>query len=206
MPEEEKTAAIANYWYNLDIEGFEALGYNPSEVVSCLPEDVELDGRSESVRSSQTLLSDAICESMIQATSDSRTTIAIFNGGAIRIDDFLHEIITQYDVLRALPFLNYILVLSVPGQLLAEVLTTGMSLKGNGMFLSYNGVRTLDGGSTWLDKNGTDIATSGVNYTVATIEFAKLTTESNNATTIQEVNVTQTKALMDYLRVKYPPC
>ncbi len=101
--------------------------------------------------------------------------------------------------------MNYILVLSASGQLLAEVLTTGMSLKGNGMFLSYNGVRTLDGGSTWLDKNGTDIATSGVNYTVATIEFAKLTTGSNNATTIQEVNVTQTKALMNYLRVKYPP-
>jgi 5'-nucleotidase len=206
VPEEEKTAAVANYWYNLGIEGFEALGYNPSEVVSCLPDDVELDGRSESVRSSQTSLSNAICESMIQATSDSGTTIAIFNGGAIRIDDILREIITQYDVLRALPFVNYILALSVPGQLLADVLTTGMSLKGNGMFLSYNGVRTLDGGSTWLDKNGTDIATSGVNYTVATIEFAKLNTGLNNTTIIQVVNVTQTKALMDYLRVKYPPC
>jgi 5'-nucleotidase len=206
VPEEPKTTAVANYWYNLGIAAFQALGYEPSEVVSCLPADVELDGRSESVRTSQTLLSDAICNSMIQATSASGTTIAVSNSGAIRIDDVLRETVTQYDVLRALPFVNYVLALSIPGQLLAQVLATGMSLKGSGMFLSYSGVQTLDGGLTWLDKNGTNIATSGVNYTVATIEFAKLNTGLNDSTIIQQLNVTQTQALIDYLKLEYPPC
>jgi 2',3'-cyclic-nucleotide 2'-phosphodiesterase (5'-nucleotidase family) len=47
---------------------------------------------------------------MINTTSTSETNIAVFNGGAIRIDDILRETITQYDVLHAfLPFVNYVL-------------------------------------------------------------------------------------------------
>jgi 5'-nucleotidase/UDP-sugar diphosphatase len=205
VPEEPKTAAIANYWFNLGIAGFQALGFEPSQVVSCLPDGVELDGRSEAVRSSQTLLTDIICESMINATSTSGTTIGVFNSGSIRIDDVLRGIVTQYDILRVLPFVNYILALSVPGQLLAQVLTTGMSLKGNGLFLSYQGVESSDGGTTWL-VNGINIATSGVNYSVATIEYAKNYTALNNAAIIQRTNASQTKVLIDYLSVKYPPC
>jgi 5'-nucleotidase/UDP-sugar diphosphatase len=205
VPEEAKTAAVANYWFNLGIAGFQALGFEPSQVVSCLPDGVELDGRSEAVRSSQTLLTDIICESMINATSASGTTIGVFNSGSIRIDDVLRGIVTQYDILRVLPFVNYILALSVPGQLLAQVLTTGMSLKGNGLFLSYQGVESSDGGTTWL-VNGINIATSGVNYSVATIEYAKNYTALNNAAIIQRTNASQTKVLIDYLSVKYPPC
>jgi 5'-nucleotidase len=206
VPDDEKTAAVANYWYNLGIQGFEALGYQPLSVVSCLPAGIELDGRSESVRSSQTLLSDAICDSMIKATSSSGTTIAVFNSGAIRIDDILFGTITQYDILRVLPFVNYILALSVPGQLLAQVLTNGMSLKGNGLFLSYTGVQTSNGGLTWFDQNRRNIATSGMNYAVATIEYAQSHIGLNNATILEKMNVTQTQALINYLEVKYPPC
>jgi 5'-nucleotidase len=206
VPDEEKTAAVANYWYNLGIQGFEAVGYQPLQVVSCSPDGIELDGRSESVRSSQTLLSDAICESMIKATSSSGTTIAVFNSGSIRIDDILSGKITQYDILRVLPYNDYILVLSVSGQLLAQVLTNGMSLVGNGMFLSYTGVQTSDGGLTWFDQNRMNIATSGVNYTVATIEYAQLNTGLNSATVLESLNITQTQALISYLKIKYPPC
>ncbi|CAF1504977.1 unnamed protein product, partial [Adineta steineri] len=194
-------------WYNLGIEVFKALGYHPEQTISCLPQGIELDGTSESVRSSQTLLTDTICESMIATTSDSRSTIGIFNSGAIRIDDILRELITGYDILRTLPFANNIIALSVPGRILAQVLTTGMSLKGNGMFLSYTGVQTSDGGTTWF-VNGTNIATSGINYIVATIEYAKLNTQLNNpnVTVLQNTNVTQTAALFTYLKIKYPPC
>ncbi|CAF1205012.1 unnamed protein product [Adineta steineri] len=207
VPEEEKTAKVANYWYNLGIEVFKALGYHPEQTISCLPQGIELDGTSESVRSSQTLLTDTICESMIATTSDSRSTIGIFNSGAIRIDDILRELITGYDILRTLPFTNNIIALSVPGRILAQVLTTGMSLKGNGMFLSYTGVQTSDGGTTWF-VNGTNIATTEINYIVATIEYAKLNTQLNNpnVTVLQNTNVTQTAALFSYVKIKYPPC
>jgi 5'-nucleotidase/UDP-sugar diphosphatase len=207
VPEEEKTAAVANYWFNLGIQGFEALGYQPSVVVSCLPTGIELDGRSESVRSSITLLTALISESMLELTASKGTIIGIINGGTVRVDDILRETITQYDILRTLPFGNIVVALSVPGPLLAQVLTTGISLKGNGMFLAYTRVETFDGGKTWL-FNGTDISKSGLLYNVATTAYIRDYTQFNNSNviTLYDTNITQTKSLMDYLPIKYPPC
>ena len=67
-------------------------------------------------------------------------------------------------------YFDNIVALSVPGQLLAQVLTTGMSLKRDGMFLSYTGISTTEEGITWL-ADGTNVATSGKNYTVASIDL-----------------------------------
>ncbi|CAF1348585.1 unnamed protein product [Didymodactylos carnosus] len=207
VQDEEKTAMVANYWFNLGIQGFEAIGFQPNKIVSCLPAGVELDGRSESVRSANTVLTDLICESMIEATALSGTTIGVFNSGAIRVDDVLRNTIDQYDILRTLPFADYILALSVPGQLLARVLSTGISIKGDGMFLSYTGVQTSDQGKTWL-VNGVDISISNLNYNVATTDYARANTEFNNtnATILQHTNMTQTQSLINYLNTKYPPC
>ena len=206
VPEENRTATVAQYWYDLGIEGFRLQGYEPSEVISCLPGNIELDGRSESVRTSQTLLSDLIGESMISATASNATTVSVFNSGAIRIDDILSQTITQYDILRTLPFVNYILVLSVPGPLLARVLTIGMSRKESGSFISYTGVRTSDDGRTWFDLQGRNLTANAVNYTVATIEYARTALGLDDASVLAKLNVTQTRGLIDYLKVKYPPC
>jgi 5'-nucleotidase/UDP-sugar diphosphatase len=207
VPEEQQTANIANYWFNLAIEGFRGLGFHPRETVSCLPTGIELDGKAESVRIASTLLTDAICESMIKATASRQTTIGLFNSGAIRIDDILRETITQYDILRTLPFSNNILVLSVPGTLLARVLSKNKLIKGEGTFLSYVGIETLDDGKTWL-VNGTDVSMTDHNYTIATIEYTKSITELNNKDVVilEKSNVTQTRGLIDYLKIKYPAC
>ena len=207
VPNEEKTNAVANYWFDLGIQGFRALGYEPEKMVSCLPVGVELDGRSESVRSSNTLLTTLICQSLVWLTAEKETIIGINNGGGVRIDDILRETITQYDILRTLPFGNDVVALSVPGEILAQVLTRGIALKGNGMFLAYTGVQTFDDGKTWL-FNGTDISQSHLDYRVATTSYLRDNTQFNhpNVTTILYTNVTQTKSLMDYLRIQYPPC
>ncbi|CAF2628376.1 unnamed protein product [Rotaria sp. Silwood2] len=207
MPEEENTATIANYWYNLGFQGFKELGYEPDAIVSCLRIDVELDGRSISVRSSTTLSTAEICESMLKLTAYNQTTIAIINGGTVRIDDILRETITQYDIIRTLPFGNRVIALSVPGHLLAQVLTKGTSLKGNGIFIAYTRVETFDGGNTWL-LNGTDISKSGLYYDVATTAYIRDFTQLNKSyvITLHNANVTQTKSLMQYLTIKYSPC
>ncbi|CAF2609713.1 unnamed protein product [Rotaria sp. Silwood2] len=207
VPEEENTAAVANYWFNLGIQGFKALGYEPNAIVSCLPIGIELDGRAQSCKSYVTSLTAAICESLLLLTVENKTTIGIFNGGTVRIDDILRETITQYDILRTLPFPDRVVALSVPGQLLAQVLTTGMSFKGYGMFIAYTRVETLDDGKTWL-FNGTDISKSGLYYNVATLVYLRDITQLNNSnvTTLYETNVTLTKGLIEYLKIKYPPC
>ncbi|CAF3749961.1 unnamed protein product [Rotaria sordida] len=207
VPEEEKTATVANYWFNFGIQGFQALGYELNAIVSCLPIGIELDGRAESCKSFVTLLTAAICESMLRLTVENKTTIGIINGGTVRIDDILRETITQYDILRAVPFPDRVIAISVPGQLLAQVLTTGMSFKGYGMFIAYTRVETLDDGKTWL-FNGTDISKSGLYYNVATLAYVRDYTQLNNSnvTTLYESSVTLPKGLIEYLKIKYPPC
>lgn len=184
IPDEEQTHQIAQYWFDLGIEGFRALGFEPEKVVSCLPDGIELDGRSESVRNHNTFLTSLICQSIVEYTAYNQTTIGILNGGTVRIDDILQETITQYDILRTLPFENNIVVLAVPGQLLAEFLTKSMSLKGNGMFITYTGIETLDNGNTWL-VNGTDISTSEQYYRIATTDYLQENTLLNSPDVIQ---------------------
>ena len=207
LRDEEKTALVANYWFNLGIQGFQTLGYEPNEIVACLPAGIEFDGRSETVRNTVTLLATSICESLLYMTATYETVIGIINGGTVRIDDILRQTITQYDVLRTLPFGNNIVAISVPGLLLAQVLTTGASLKGNGMFLAYSRVESFDGGQTWF-FNGSDISKTGLEYRVATTGYVKDNTQlkTGNITVLQNSNVTQTRGFIEYLKKEYPPC
>ena len=207
IPDEEQTHQIAHYWYDQGIEGFRTLGFEPEKVVSCLPDEIELDGRSESVRNHDTLLTNLICESIVNFTSYNQTTIGLLNGGSVRIDDILRETITQYDILRTLPFENIVVSLAVPGELLAQFLTKSLSLKGNGMFITYTGIETSDNGNSWF-INGIDIATSEQYYHVATTEYVRDNTLLNNSDVIQLSNTrqTQTKIFMNYLTKIYPPC
>ena len=207
VPEDNATAMVANYWFNLGIAGFQTLGYQPSAVVSCLPAGVELDGLYESVTTSVTLLSAAICEALLKVTASFGTTIGLINGGTIRIDDVLRGTVTQYDVIRTLPFPNEVVALAVPGAILANVLITGMTFKGAGLFIGYTGIETSDEGSTWL-VDGVNVATSGLVYRVATSAYVKDNTNLTDVSVVllQQTGVTQTRALIDYLTVKYPPC
>ena len=68
------------------------------------------DGRSAIIRSQQTHLTRALCYAMMNATN---TTICLFNSGAIRVDDQLMGIITQYDILRCLPFPTSVITVRV---------------------------------------------------------------------------------------------
>jgi 5'-nucleotidase len=206
LEEEQKTAKVANYWYNLGIKGFEQMGFQPNKIVSCLPPGIELDGRSTSVRNFATLLSDFACESLLQSTSINKTIIGILNTGSIRIDDILKGKITQYDILRVLPFPDYVFFLSVPGPYLANILIDRFSMKGSGSFLAYCGINTPDQGKTWL-VNQTDISKSGHNYNVATITYLNKTLFTDLTVTVRkQFNITQTQGLINYLQNKYPPC
>ncbi|CAF2838355.1 unnamed protein product [Rotaria sp. Silwood2] len=202
-----QVSIMSSYNNGANDSEFKELGYEPNAIVSCLPIDVELDGRLNSVRSSTTLLTAEICESMLKLTAYNQTIIAIINGGTVRIDDILRETIIQYDIIRTLPFGNRVIALSVPGHLLAQVLTKGTSLKGNGIFIAYTRVETFDGGNTWL-LNGTDISKSGLYYDVATTAYIRDFTQLNKSyvITLHNANVTQTKSLMQYLTIKYSPC
>ena len=201
IPLHPSTNALIQSWFEVALQGFEAIGLKPREIVSCLPETVELDGRSSSIRNFPTTLSDDACRSLLKTTS-----IAVYHSGSIRIDDTLRGKVNQYDVLRVFPYQDPVYSLRISGSKLADLLSRGWNLRGAGGFLSFCGVETLDQGETWR-VNGTDVSTSGGEYRITTIAYLKNTDPAlANPLEEQPLNQTQTQLLIEYFQRKYPPC
>ena len=206
IPLHPSTNQLAQSWFNLAMQGFEQIGFQPQKIVSCLPQGFELDGRSASVRNVRTQLADDACQSLLQATKSKDTSVGVFHSGSIRIDDVLRGKITEYDVLRIFPYQDPVHFLRVNSSTLANLLSRGWASKGSGSFLSYCGIDTPDQGQTWV-VNGTDITSSQQDYRIATIDYLKRTDPSLvNPLEEYQFNQTQTQVLITYFQEKYPPC
>jgi 5'-nucleotidase len=121
-PEDPAVAAAATRWRDAAFAAFRAEGIEPEKTVATLP--VELDGREASVRNQSTNLTQLIGQAMLDAFPGADG--AIFNSGSIRIDDVLPPgPMTQYDVLRVLPFSEPLSVVRVRGSLLKQIVAVG---------------------------------------------------------------------------------
>ena len=161
MNEGPRTAAEVKKWVDLGYAGFRADGFEPTEVVATT--DVALDGRESAVRNRATNLSDLITDAM---RHEAGTDIAVFNGGSIRIDDVLPPgTVTQYDVIRILPFGGTIVKATLTGALLSKVLQAGEQNRGTGGFLHAAGVPAA------IDP--------AARYTIATSDFLLTGGEAN---------------------------
>jgi 5'-nucleotidase len=155
IPDEPGTAKVVNDWTTRAYAGFQEKGFNPSEVVTTLKEP--LDGRESSIRYRQTNLGAVVAKAMLAASKKSQ--IAIFNSGSIRLDDQLLGTITQYDIIRTLPFGGKTFEVEMKGSLLQRVLEAGAKNIGRGGFLQYEGVvfdstsKTWNAGGKTLDAN-----------------------------------------------------
>jgi 5'-nucleotidase/UDP-sugar diphosphatase len=140
VPEGPRTRAEVAKWVNLGFEGFRKDGFEPTDVVAELKR--ELNGLEAAVRNGSTPLTVLITEAMRR---EAGTGIAIFNGGSIRLDDVLQPgPVTQYDVIRVLPFGGKVVKATFTGALLARVLQIGEQNRGTGGFLHAIGVPALD--------------------------------------------------------------
>lgn len=137
MPEDAAVARVVAGWVDSAYAGFERDGFQPREMVVTTP--TALDGREALVRSTSTNLTELIAAAMRRDTPEAE--LAVFNAGAIRIDDVIPAgAVTQYDVIRMLPFGGKTLDVRVQGDLLGRVLTAGERNAGRGGFLQKNGV------------------------------------------------------------------
>jgi 5'-nucleotidase / UDP-sugar diphosphatase len=135
MKEGPRTAAEVRKWTELGYEGFKKEGFDPTQVVATI--DTPLDGRESAVRNHSTNLTDLILDA---TRHEAATEAAIFNGGSIRIDDVLPPgTVTQYDVIRVLPFGGKVVKATFTGALLSRVLQIGEQNRGTGGFLHYVG-------------------------------------------------------------------
>ena len=137
--------AVAQRWVDRGFEAFRRQGFKPEAVVATITEP--LDGRESTVRNNTGRLTDLIAEAIAQEAKP--VDVALFNAGSVRIDDILPAgPITEYDIIRILPFGGRIVKASLDGALLARVLETGENNQGIGGFLHAWGARRENG--TWM--------------------------------------------------------
>ena len=141
LPEGPRTSAEVRKWTDLAFEGFRKDGFEPTAVVGTIPEP--LQGREAAVRNGPTRLTELINDAIRR---EAGTDLALFNAGSIRIDDVVPAgPVTQYDVIRVLPFGNKVVKATFTGALLSRVLEIGQRNKGTGGFLHSAGIpATID--------------------------------------------------------------
>ncbi len=164
IADEPNTAKVVQEWVKKGFDAFRVNGFNPEEVIG--KTSVDLDGLESSVRNMSTTLTELIGRGMLNEVKDA--DLAIYNGGSIRIDDTIPPgNITQYDVIRILPFGGKIVAVEMKGYLLEKVLNQGIKNKGTGGYLQTSNVKLNAG--TWLIK-GKPLESQKV-YQVAITEF-----------------------------------
>ena len=149
ISEDPRTAKVVQQWVERAYQGFRAKGFAPEQAIATTQE--ALDGLESSVRNRSTNLTNLIAQAMLQEVSDA--DLAIFNGGSIRIDDQIPPgPITQYDVIRILPFGGKVLSVEIKGDLLQQVLDQGQTNRGNGGYLQTANVSRSPNSNHWLIK------------------------------------------------------
>lgn len=172
------TDAVVKKWTEIANQNYTSLGFDANKVVVAAGDS--LDGRETETRSGITNLTEIIPKAMSAACPES--VISIMNAGSIRVDDILYPPITQYDILRTLPFGGAIREAEIKGSLLLEVLEAGERNRGSGGFLHYYPIqnRPLQSDPTrgeWI-LNDQPIDTAKI-YRVAFTDFLITGKEAN---------------------------
>ncbi|MGE5657373.1 MAG: bifunctional metallophosphatase/5'-nucleotidase [Actinomycetota bacterium] len=146
IPDEPNTAKVVKEWVDRGFQAFLANGFNPEEIIG--ETTLTLDGLETSVRNQSTTLTELIAQAMLTEVPEAE--LAILNGGAIRIDDTIPPgKITQYDVIRMLPFGGKIVSVEMRGELLQRVLNQGKANQGTGGYLQTANVKQ-NAANQWL--------------------------------------------------------
>jgi len=166
IPEAPRTAQVVQQWVEKADQGFRAIGFVPEQAIATT--NVALDGLESSVRNRATNLTALIAQAMLREFD--RAELAIFNAGAIRIDDYIPPgSITQYDIIRILPFGGKVLAVEMNGSLLQRVLEQGRANRGTGGYLQTANVSKKPEIGTWLIQG--EPLDPNQNYRVAINDF-----------------------------------
>jgi len=164
LPEDSATANAVNKWTAVAFQGFEQLGFHPRSPVATLARP--LDGREGTIRYAPSALGRLICRAMLE--TESRARVAILNTGSIRLDDELSGAVSEYDIIRTLPFGGKILVVEMKGSLLRRILDAGLLNRGSGGYLQAENATRTEAGSWTVDTAPLD---EMANYPVMVTEY-----------------------------------
>jgi 5'-nucleotidase len=204
-PEDPVVAKEVDRWLEAAFAGYGRSGFSPRDVVVNLPE--ALDARESTIRAQGSGMTELLLAAMKREAPDAE--IGIFNAGSVRIDDIVPAgPLTQYDIIRILPFGGPLVRARVAGHVVAQTLLAGKRNVGIGGFLHSYGAQV----------QGDDVVVAGRpiepgrTYTVVTTDFL-LTGREANLPFFSTANpgITQRQDLRDVrfplieeLRARYP--
>jgi 2',3'-cyclic-nucleotide 2'-phosphodiesterase (5'-nucleotidase family) len=174
IPFDNPTNAVVQKWMNIANNSYASLGFDPQKVV--LDKGEPLEGREVEARTHPTNLTRLIVSALKFASPTS--DVVIVNSGSIRVDDILQMPVTQYDILRTLPFGGGIREVEMKGSLLIKILNAGERNKGIGGYLLYNEELAFNNSSSnWLLNN--QVIDANKIYKVAVTDFLLTGGEAN---------------------------
>jgi 2',3'-cyclic-nucleotide 2'-phosphodiesterase (5'-nucleotidase family) len=166
------TNAVVQKWQNIAEKNYSSLGFDAKKVL--ISNGEALDGRESEIRSHPTNLTKLIIASIADAVP--KADVVLMNSGSIRVDDILETPITEYDILRTLPFGGSIREVDMKGSLLIKALEQGKKNIGTGGFLLHN-ENLVNANDKWL-LNNNPIELSKT-YHVAITDFLLTGKEAN---------------------------
>lgn len=172
---DSSTNAVVQKWSTIAENNYASLGFHAGKVVIASGEP--LDGRESKVRSGSTNLTRLVTAAMANACPQA--DVVIFNAGSIRVDDILPSPITQYDLIRSMPFGGGIREVDIKGSLLLQVLEAGLKNTGTGGYLQHQPVSYTTSSKLWTINNA--VLDTNKIYRVAVSDFLLTGKEANLA-------------------------
>ena len=160
------TNVVVQKWVSVANASYSSIGFDANRIV--LREGAPLDGREPEIRSHATNLTKLIVNSIKAAAPHAE--VALMNSGSIRVDDILQMPVTEYDIIRTLPYGGGIKEADMAGSLLIQILNVGLNNKNTGGYLHYNDDLQFDMASGKWSLNHIDIDPLRT-YRVAMSEF-----------------------------------
>ena len=141
IPFDPATNAVVQKWITITNGALKRDGINPDAIVTKL--DHKVDAREVIIRNEPSEISTAVVKSISMAAT--RAQGSVLNTGSIRIDDILEGQITEYDIVRLLPFGGAIAEVNMKGATLIEMVTVGRTKNvGKGGFLALDKLEYVD--------------------------------------------------------------
>lgn len=141
------TTAVVQKWTDIAEKNYASLGFEAGKII--LRSSAPLDGRETEIRSHPTNLTRLLMSAIAEAVPSA--DVVLVNSGSIRVDDVLQMPVTEYDIIRTLPFGGGIREADMKGSLLLKTLEQGKNNIGTGGYLLYNEAVTNSDG-VWKVK------------------------------------------------------
>lgn len=134
---DEETDALAKKWQEDAFKLYRQQGFDPNPIVCHINEP--LDGLETSVRNKTTRLTEILALAFLHAYPEA--DLSLYNSGSIRVDDIIQPgDITEYEIIKILPFGGNLNLVQMSGELLQKTLNIAKTLQGKGSFLHYANV------------------------------------------------------------------